>query len=131
LMPDQVNQFFIQTRYTALTSPTPIATGVQMALIRAEVAGGATGIGILNTLRARAGVALPPLDAAEESAFAATLASERSRELFLQGTRWWDMNRLNIPQVPAAGTAYPKGGSYGNQRCWPLPDVERLANPNF
>lgn len=131
LMPDQVNTFFIQTKYTALTTPTPIATGIEMALIRAEVAGGATGIGILNTLRGRAGVGLPALDAAEEAAFTATLVSERSRELFLQGTRWWDMNRLNIAQVPAAGTAYPKGGLYGDQRCWPLPNVEKLANPNF
>lgn len=131
LMPDQVNTFFVQSKYTSLTAPTPIATGIEMALIRAEVAGPGTGVGILNTLRARPGVALPPLDAAEQANYSATLASERSRELFLQGTRWWDMNRLNLAQVPAAGTAYPKGSQYGNQRCWPLPNVERLANPNF
>lgn len=131
LMPDQVNAFYVQTKYAALTAPTPIATGVEMALIRAEIAGGATGVGILNTLRARPGVALPALDAAEEADFAGTLASERSRELFLQGTRWFDMNRLGIAQVPNAGVAYPKGGTYGDQRCWPLPNVERLSNPNL
>lgn len=131
LMPDQVNEFWVQSKYASLTAPIPLASGIEAALIRAEIAGGATGIGILNTLRARPGVNLPALDAAEEADFAGTLASERSRELFLQGTRWWDMNRLSLPQVPAAGVAYPKGSSYGNQRCWPLPNVERLSNPNF
>lgn len=131
LMPDQINDFFVQTKYTSLTAPTPIATGIEAALIRAEIAGGATGVGIINTLRARPGVELPPLTPAEETAFAATLAEERARELFLQGNRWYDQNRLSLAQMPAAGTPYPKGGQYGNQVCWPLPDVERLANPNF
>ena len=131
MMPDQVNGYWIQLKYTALTSSTPIATGVEAALIRAEIAGAGTGVGIINTLRARPGVALPALTPAEEAAFAATVAEERRRELWLQGTRWFDMNRLSLTQVPAAGGAYPKGGLYGNQRCWPLPDVERLANPNL
>lgn len=131
LMPDQINTFFVQTKYASLTASTPIATGIEAALIRAEIGGAATGVNILNTLRARPGVGLPPLDAGEQANFAATLASERSRELFLQGTRWWDMNRLNIAQTPAAGSAYAKGSTYGNQRCWPLPNVERLSNPNF
>lgn len=131
LMPDQVNQFYIQLKYGTLTTSTPIATGVEAALIRAEIAGAGTGVGIINTLRARPGVGLPPLTPAEEAAFAATVAEERRRELWLQGNRWFDMNRLNLAQDPAAGGAYPKGGLYGNQRCWPLPDVERLANPNL
>ena len=131
MMPDQVNEYWIQLKYTALASSTPIASGVEAALIRAEIAGAGTGVGIINTLRARPGVALPALTPAEEAAFAATVAEERRRELWLQGTRWFDMNRLSLTQVPAAGGAYPKGGLYGNQRCWPLPDVERLANPNL
>lgn len=131
LMPDQVNTWFVQSKYGALDAPTPIATGIDAALIRAEIAGGATGVTIINDLRARAGVNLPPLTPAEEAAFAATVAEERRRELFLRGTRWYDINRLTLVQDPAVGAAYPKGGSYGTQRCWPLPDVEKLANPNF
>lgn len=131
LMPDQVNDFYIQLKYGSLTASTPIATGIEAALIRAEIAGAGTGVGIINTLRARPDVALPALTPAEEAAFGATVAEERRRELWLQGTRWFDMNRLNLAQEPAAGAAYPKGGLYGNQRCWPLPDVERLANPNL
>ncbi len=131
LAPDQVNGLFTQNKFTSLTAPTPIASGVEARLILAEVRGAGEGVGILNALRARAGVQLPPLSAAESAAFAATLVEARRRDLWLQGNRWFDMNRLNLPQVPAAGAVYPKGGGiYGNQRCWPLPDVERLANPN-
>ena len=85
----------------------------------------------LNALRARAGIALPALTAAEAANFQATVYEERRRELFLQGTRWFDLRRGNLPQVPAAGTPYSKGGTYGAQRCWPLPDVERAANPSL
>jgi hypothetical protein len=33
--------------------------------------------------------------------------------------------------APAAGTAYPGGATYGTQTCFPLPDVERINNPNI
>jgi hypothetical protein len=128
---DQINRLWVQQKYSSLTTGTPIATGVEAKLIQAEAAGAGTGVGIVNALRARAGVALPPLTAAEQAAFTATVIEERNRELWLQGNRWFDMKRRNLPQVPVAGTAYAKGGVYGDQRCWPLPDVERLANPNF
>ena len=128
---DQLNPFFVQQKYTAFTSPTPIATGVEAQLILAEARGGAEGIAVLNALRARAGVALPALTAAEAADFTRALFEERRRELFLQGNRWFDLRRANLPLDPAPGTAYSKGGAYGTQRCWPLPDVERLANPNL
>ena len=89
------------------------------------------GVATINVLRARSGVALPPLTPAEEANFRATLFEERRRELWLQGNRWFDIRRAELPLDPAPGTPYPKGGSYGDQRCWPLPDAERLANPNF
>jgi hypothetical protein len=128
---DQVNRAWVQLKYASLTAPTPIASGIEARLIQAEAAGAGQGVGIINALRARAGVALPPLTAAEQQNFVATVMEERNRELWLQGNRWFDMNRRTLPQVPVAGTAYSKGGIYGAQRCWPLPDVERFANPNF
>lgn len=127
---DQLNRLWTQTKYAALTTPTPIASGIEAQLILAEARGAAQGAAVLNALRARAGVALPALTAAETTNFTATVAEERRRELFLQGNRWYDVNRFALAQVPVTGTAHPKGGVYGNQRCWPLPDVERLANPN-
>jgi hypothetical protein len=128
---DQINRLWTQQKYTSLTAPTPIASGIEARLIQAEALGAGQGVAIVNALRARAGVALPPLSSAETAAFIATVMEERNRELWLQGNRWFDMNRRALAQVPAAGASYPKGGIYGSQRCWPLPDVERLANPNF
>jgi hypothetical protein len=128
---DQAGRLWLQNKYTSLTAVNPVATGIEAQLIVAEVRGSGEGVAILNALRARAGVALPALSAAEIAAFQATVIEERRRELFLQGQQWFDQKRLSLPQTPAAGTPYPKGGSYGNQRCWPLPDAERLANPNF
>ena len=128
---DQINRLWTQQKYTSLTASTPIASGVQARLIQAEGLGAGQGVAIINALRARTGVALPPLTAAEQSAFIATVMEERNRELWLQGHRWFDMNRRALAQVPAPGVAYSKGGIYGNQRCWPLPDVERFANPNI
>ncbi|MHB1073638.1 MAG: RagB/SusD family nutrient uptake outer membrane protein [Gemmatimonadaceae bacterium] len=131
---DQVNRLFTQTKYGSLTAPTPIATWVEAQLILAEARAGANpqqAIDILNGLRARAGVGLPPLTAAEQADLKGTIFEERRRELFLQGNRRFDLRRGNLPLVPAAGVIYPKGGAYGDQRCWPLPDAERLANPNL
>jgi hypothetical protein len=128
---DQFNPLFRQTKYASLTAGIPIASGVEARLIEAEARGAAQGVAIINALRARAGVALPALTAAETASFQATVYSERSRELFLQGNRWFDVRRGNLALVPASGVQYAKGGTYGDQRCWPLPDVERAANPNL
>ena len=122
-------QLWLQKKYTSNTSPTPIATGVEAQLIMAEAAGGAEGVRILNDLRADVGLA--PLTAAQEASFTVTLYQERSRWLWLEGQRWFDLRRGDLPLVPAAGTDYRKGGTYGDQRCWPLPDVEKLSNPNI
>ena len=64
----------------------------------------------------------------------------RQTQLFLQGTRLYDIARFMkvdpalVPLVPAAGTDYPEGGKYGDlggNMCMPLPDIERANNPNI
>ena len=131
LSSDQVNPLFLQGKFTSLTAPFPIATGVEAQLILAEAQGGAQGAATLSTLRGRSGVGLPALTAEQTANFTATLVEERRRELFVQGNRYFDVRRFNLTQEPATGTQYPKAGFYGDQRCWPLPDAERLANPNI
>lgn len=126
---DQFNEYWRQLKYTAFTDPMRLASGIEAQLILAEARGGTEGANILNELRVEAG--LPGLTAAERGDFTSTLFEERSRWLYLQGTRWFDVRRGDLTLLPAVGTPYPKGGSYGDQRCWPLPDVERLANPNI
>ncbi len=128
LAADQVNQVWTQNKFPSLTASFPITSGIEAQLILAEARGGTEGLAILNALRARSGVALPALPASSD--FTQALIDERSRELFLQGNHWFDVRRFNTTLVPATGTAYAKGGVYGDQRCWPLPDAETLANPN-
>ena len=65
------------------------------------------------------------------AAVLAQIVEERRRELWLEGHRLGDLRRYNLPFSPAAGTPYPFGGVYGNQTCFPLPDIERINNPNI
>lgn len=51
--------------------------------------------------------------------------------MFVEGFRAFDVERFNLPLVPAPGTAYRFGGVYGNTVCRPLPDIERVNNPNI
>ena len=62
------------------------------------------------------------------AAISAQVIEERRRELFLDGHRLNDVLRLNLPFD--TGTTF-KGVPYGDTKCLPLPDAERLANPNF
>jgi len=76
---------------------------------------------------------LPPYDATGQTAaqVKTQIIEERRRELFLEGHRLGDIRRYALPLSPPAGAAYPGGGLYGSQSCFPLPDVERLNNPNI
>lgn len=132
---DARSALFVQRLYTALDTPFPIATGVEARLIRAEAVGGQTAVNIINELHTRAGI---PADfaSADEAVILAQVVEERRRALFVQGQRLYDWRRFNLPLVPAPGTPYSvtyptKGGTYGSDRCMPLPDVERLNNPNI
>ena len=126
---DQINRYWQQQKYASTVTPTPIASWIEAQLILAEARGGAAGILILQNLRTAGG--LPGLSAGEIADFTGTLREERRRWLWLQGNRWFDLRRDNLPLTPAVGATYSKGGTYGEQRCWPLPDVERSANPNI
>jgi hypothetical protein len=66
-----------------------------------------------------------------QAAVLAQIVEERRREFFLEGHRLGDLRRYNLPFTPATGTPYAFGGTYGNQTCFPLPDVERINNPNI
>jgi hypothetical protein len=122
-------QLWEQTKFRSLTDPIAIASYDEAQLIVAEAEGGASAVTILNALRARAG--LPVLSAAETNDLPQTLIEERRKELWLEGHRMYDIIRFNVPQVPAAGTPFVRGGFYGNIKCLPLPDIERLNNPSI
>lgn len=124
-------------KYPSLTTVMSIARYAEAQLIVAEArleAGDLSGaVAAINTVRAsRAGV--PAYDGTGQTAeqVRATLIEDRRRELFLEGHRLGDIRRYGLPLNPAAGTAYSVGGGvYGTQNCFPLPDVERVNNPNI
>jgi hypothetical protein len=110
--------------------PIPIATFREAHLIIAEAEGGQEAVNRVNLLRARHN--LPAYTGGTSAAdIRALIIQERARELYLEGHHLNDLRRFNIPNTPAAGTAYRQGGSYGNVRCFPLPAVEKTNNPNF
>lgn len=121
-----------QTKYAGPNSPIPLATADEAHLIIAEAdirAGNlAAGLVTLNRFRARGnqGVYSGPVT---QSALLAELVDQRRRELFLESHHLGDLIRYNITPMPAAGTPYHGGGVYGDQKCFPLPNVERLNNP--
>ena len=130
---DNRTPWFIQTKYPSTATPIPIASYKEAQLIIAEVQQGQTAVNIINALRAAQG--LPAFSSSDPTAIANEVIEARRRELFLEGQHLYDVKRLNLPLVPAAGipysTVYLKGGNYGSERCVPLPDVETLNNPNI
>ena len=123
---DGISPLWLQQKYLSDAAPIAIASWREARLITAEIAGGQTAVGAINALRTAAG--LPLFSSTDPTAIAAQVLEERRRELFLDGHRLNDMLRLNLPFD--TGTTF-KGVPYGNTTCLPLPDAERLANPNF
>ncbi|MEP7087961.1 MAG: RagB/SusD family nutrient uptake outer membrane protein [Gemmatimonadota bacterium] len=118
------------------TAPITIAKWSEAQLIIAEndvATGNLPGaILIINDLHVRAGynsVYAPSSPTAP--AVLAQIVEERKREFFLEGHRLGDLRRYNLPFTPVAGSPYGSGGTYGTQTCFPLPDIERINNPNI
>ncbi|MGH7129873.1 MAG: RagB/SusD family nutrient uptake outer membrane protein, partial [Planctomycetaceae bacterium] len=85
---------------------------------------------LINALHDASG--LPPFSSSDPQEIMDHIIQERSRQLFLTGHRVYDINRFDLPLIPAPGTEYPiKGGVYGDVRCMELPEVESVNNPNI
>lgn len=123
---------YVPTKYAAgYAAPTRVASYTEAQLILAEAQGGASAVTIINAMRAAAGLQ-PYTGGTDAASIQNLIIDERRRALFVEGFRNYDMQRFNVPFNPAVGTAFPtKGGTYGNTRCLPLPDVERFNNPNI
>lgn len=120
---------FTTPKYDSFGSPIPIARWEEAQLIIAEHEGGQTAVGIINTLRAAHD--LPEFESNNEQEIQDQIIEERQRELFLESHSLYDITRYNLDLIPEPGTPYVHGGSYGDLRCMPLPDVERDNNPNI
>lgn len=122
-----------QGKYPAAGTPFPLATYEEARLIMAEADARAnalpSAIAILDEIRARGGQG--PFTGTTQAEVLAEVIDQRRRELFLESHHLGDLIRFGIAPQPAAGTAYHGGGTYGNSKCMPLPDIERLNNPNL
>jgi hypothetical protein len=134
---DGLTPIRFQRKYANLGAAAAIARRTEARLILAEAnalnVGGTPqdAVTIINELHAAAGI--PNYDPAAPGALTILqqVREERRRELFLESHRLGDIRRLALPLIPAVGTAFPRGGQYGDQRCFPLPAVERNNNPNI
>lgn len=131
---DRATEIWRPAKYPTLSTPIPIASWREARLIQAEASLAAgdvtTAVTMINRLHTAAGISAYAGGTAAQ--VLAQVQEERRRELFLEGQRLNDMIRFNVPLVPAPGTPFPvKGGTYGKQLCFPLPDLERNNNPNL
>lgn len=110
-------------------TPIPITTWRQAHLIIAEAEGGQEAVNRIDSLRTF--WELPLYAGGTDAEIQQQVIVERSRELFLEGHHLNDLRRFELPLLPAPGAEYRQGGTYGNVRCFPLPDVERNNNPNI
>lgn len=121
----------VPKKYAAgLATPTPLARYEEAQLILAEAQGGTNAVTVINAMRAAVNLQ-PYTGATDATSIRNLIIDERRRVLFVEGFRNYDIQRFSIPFNPAANTTYPRvGGVYGTTTCLPLPDVERLNNPN-
>ena len=129
---DQVTPWWVQSKFDSRSDPMTIAKWeeAQLIIAEAEVQAGnlQAAVDIINMLHARA--ALPPFSSSDAAQVMDQIVYERRVELFLESQHLSDLNRYDLPLKPTPGEPYPGGGIYGNARCFPLPDVERVNNPN-
>ena len=134
---DGLTPLRMQRKYASLGAAAPVARRAEARLILAEA--NALGVGgtaqnavtIINELHTAAGIPAYDPNAAGALPVLQQVREERRRELFLESQRLGDMRRYGLPLLPATGAAFPRGGQYGDMRCFPLPAVERNNNPNI
>ena len=133
------DSIFIQQKYPSASSPIPLATYREAQLIIAEAdiaTNPANTVAIINAERARSrapGYAGEPdySGPTDAASLKAEVVNQRRLALWLDSHHLGDVLRYGITLIPPAGTAYRNGGTYGNNVCLPLPDIERLNNPNL
>ena len=145
---DGLTPHWRQRKYTTRSTPIRLASYQEAQLIIAEIQLGQTAVDVINTLHAARGLpAWTPVNVNDAAEVLSHVIDERRRELYLESQHYFDKRRFhevattrgvtpaqlspNLPYTPAPGAPFPHGGFYGDQRCLPLPDVERLNNPNI
>ena len=124
---------YAQLKYPSREAPASVADGVEARLVEAEaqLKAGSSGqaLATLNALRSTVS-GLAPLTAVDVD----VLFRERAFWLFGTGHRMGDLRRLVRQYNRAADAVFPtgayfKGGNYGTQVAFPIPQSEE-NNPN-
>lgn len=121
-------RLWITTKYTGLTSPMRLASGIEANLIQAEALiqqnQVAQGMALINTRRAAVG--LTPLVAVTQADAINAVIDERRKELsFEGGHRLNDLLRYKITWK--VGSNPFTNRNYGTTTCWPHPTRETLG----
>ena len=130
------SRIWTANKYPALNTPMPIAKYAEAQLILAETNTRANNfvaatININNARNTRAGMPQFVYAGETQAQMLAQIVEERRREFFLEGHRLQDFKRFGLTLTPAPGSLDPANQAYGSQVCFPLPDVERVNNPNI
>ena len=139
--------YYPTNKHTTRNSPVAITSFKEARLIVAEAAARtndlATARQLINAMHTAAGIpAYDPGGSATQNEVIAQVIEERRREMFTEGG-----HRLNdhlrfagtpfaIPFKGEPGSIHPNGVDatglpYGDTKCFPLPTVERVGNPNI
>ena len=122
---DGATRHFFQRKYDAADAPMPMASWEEAQLIIAE-ARPSEAVAAINRLRASQD--LPALTLVGGENLLDIVLEERRRQLFSEGHRLNDMLRHDLPFPTGVNH---KGQAWGNLTCMPLPDQEKLNNPNI
>lgn len=122
---------FTTDKYDSFGASIPIARWAEAQLIIAEAEGGQEAVDIINDLRQAHGLE-GTFESSDEAEIQEQIIEERQREFFLESHALYDLTHYDLSLFPEPGSSWRDGeGTYGNQRCMPLPDVERDNNPNI
>jgi hypothetical protein len=127
-------QLWVTTKYASRQSPIRVASWEEAQLIIAEADLAAndlsSAVGVINQLHDDAG--LSDFASADPQEIRDQLIYERRAEFFFEGQHIGDYRRYPLPFVPAPGTSYYglAGSTFGDGRCYPFPNSERVNNPN-
>lgn len=126
---DGSTPLWLQMKFTETTSPIRIASWEEAQLIIAEAELGQVAVDRINALRDLHDLdPYVPADVDDDAEILAQVLEERRRELFSEGHRYNDMLRHSM-EFPSGSNH--KGEPYGPITCMPLPEQERIANPNI
>jgi hypothetical protein len=130
------SRIWTANKYPALNTPVAIAKYAEAQLILAETNTRANNfaaatININNARNTRAGMPQFVYAGETQAQMLTQIVEERRREFFLEGHRLQDFKRFNLTLTPPVGALDAGNQAYGSQTCFPLPDVERVNNPNI